>query len=494
MIKKILNISFILLLSVTIYGQQIPLNNQHLINKSLLTPALSGINGNIESFLTYRQNWVGVQGAPIAGFLNVNGAFNDAMGFGFSAITQKSGNFSQNFITLSYAYHLYINDNMAISAGISPLFYRNSLNLSTIQSYGLQMDPLLLNNEALGINAFDVGVSLAFTYANFNAGISVPQTIGMTFKFDESGSNFGLKRHYFGFMSYNIQANAFGIEPMAIVRSTEKSPVNYSGNVRVNYKNKLWSSVGYSADQSVLISVGVLSSNNLAINYSYEVGVAGLSRAGSGTHEITIGFLIKPAKKFKQNATVFTPAESGNIIEPIDNNLANKVALLEAQLKRQQQEGLESDMELQRQIDSIKAILANKQVVTQNNNPDVTPTVHWKQRVVSQNITFGLMNDKIFSSSFSELDKYAQKLRSNSDLKIKILVYTDNLFSEQVNKQLSQSRAKSVANYLLSKPGIKASQIEYEGMGAVDPIGDNTTPEGREKNNRVEFLFSETIF
>ncbi len=487
--KRILHIIILTFLSLNVMGQQIPINNQYTINKPSATPAFSGYNGNIESFLSYRQSWIGIPGASSSGNLNINGAINNSMGFGLTAITEKSGNFNQNFIYLTYAYHLRFSDDMTLSAGISPLFYRNHLDLSTIQSYGTQFDPMLLNNDNLSINAFDLGISLGFSAYGLRVGISLPQTIGMSFKFNDSGANFGLKRHYFGYLSYLYKTGNWGIEPMTIIRTTENSPVNYTGSVVVKYKEKIWANVGYSADNSALLSVGILSGNSLAVNYSYEVGLGGISGISMGTHEITVGFLIKPAQNFKPEETVFLPFQNAGTVVS-DDNLADKVKMLEAQLQKYQQDGQAADTDLQRQIDSLKGLIG--QPVAQNNSTNQAQ--HWVQRVTSQSITFGLMNDRILSSSFSELDKYTSKLRADNDLEVKILVYTDNTFSDQTNTQLSLDRAESIKNYFLTKPGISSSQIQIQGMGSLDPIADNTTPEGRDQNNRVEFLFSKKIF
>jgi len=490
MVKKIKYSLLFIFFTISLIGQQIPLSNQFAINKSAITPAFSGVNGNIESFLSYRNGWIGIQGAPTSALLNVNGAIGNSMGFGVSAITERSGNFSQNFISLTYAYHIYFADNMILSTGISPLYYRNHLNLSTIESYGTQFDPMLLNSDNLKIDAFDLGISFGFTAGGFRTGISVPQTIGKSFKFDELGTNFALKRHFFGYMSYLYKTDTWGVEPIVVVRSTENSPINYTGSVVLKYKDKIWTNVGYSADKSIILSIGMLSGSSLALSYAYEVGIGGISGASFGTHEITVGFLIKPAQNFKSDATVFLPSQPIDIVAQ-DGNLANKVAMLEAQIERNKQDGLAIDQSLQHQIDSLKGLLVN-QTITNNGNPATTSI--WQQRMVSQNIVFGLMNDRIMSSSFSEIDKYTQKLRADSDLKIKIEVYTDNLFSEQINLQLSQDRAESIANYILSKPGILPSQVEFVGMGSVNPIDDNTTPEGKERNNRVEFLLSKKVF
>ncbi|MNR59988.1 putative lipoprotein YiaD precursor [compost metagenome] len=54
---------------------------------------------------------------------------------------------------------------------------------------------------------------------------------------------------------------------------------------------------------------------------------------------------------------------------------------------------------------------------------------------------------------------------------------------------LSQERAVSVKNYLVSK-GLKASRFKTSGVGIVDPIATNDTPNGRSQNRRVEFAIT----
>jgi outer membrane protein OmpA-like peptidoglycan-associated protein len=64
--------------------------------------------------------------------------------------------------------------------------------------------------------------------------------------------------------------------------------------------------------------------------------------------------------------------------------------------------------------------------------------------------------------------------------------HTDNVGSDESNLQLSDSRAKSVVEYLVSK-GIDASRLTYKGYGETQPIADNESDEGRAKNRRTEF-------
>jgi OOP family OmpA-OmpF porin len=63
--------------------------------------------------------------------------------------------------------------------------------------------------------------------------------------------------------------------------------------------------------------------------------------------------------------------------------------------------------------------------------------------------------------------------------------YTDSVGTDAYNKGLSDRRAASVKNYLVSK-GVPANRIYTEGKGEKDPIASNSTSEGRAKNRRVE--------
>jgi type IX secretion system PorP/SprF family membrane protein len=477
-------------------AQQIPVYNQYFVNRSSLIPANVGYSGDVESFLTFRQSWIGIQGAPKTLAFNIQGPLNARMGLGFDILADKAGNFSQNFISAVYAYHQKISDKIDFSASLSPEFFHNQLDFSTVRSYGTQLDPMLQNTDKLVVNAFDIGLSFSMNGYGLNLGFAMPQTIGMRFKIGNNNSAFyRLKRHYFGYLSYLYTRGKYQIEPTAVLRATESAPLNYSLGFMLKYKNRLWTEIAYNADNSILLGLGLLSSSNLVIFYTYEYGIGGLSAASSGSHEISIGFLIKRTQHEKNETSVFNYLKYSKIEneeaknEIADNPaLAKKVAVLEKNINIEESERRDKDAQMQKQIDSLKSILSKANL---GKNDKKT---QWLERVVSQSITFGLLSDKIFSSSFSELDKYSKKLMRDPNLKVKILVYTDNTFSDKISKKLSEKRAKSVAKYFLSKPGIRPEQVEYEGMGSVDPIADNTTPEGREKNNRVEFLFNKKIF
>jgi outer membrane protein OmpA-like peptidoglycan-associated protein len=87
--------------------------------------------------------------------------------------------------------------------------------------------------------------------------------------------------------------------------------------------------------------------------------------------------------------------------------------------------------------------------------------------------------------SILELDNLVRLLNVNKDITVEIGGYTDSTGSPEYNLALSEKRALSVVNYLISK-GIPSARLKYKGYGNAAPIGDNVTSEGRKMNRRTE--------
>ncbi|MBS3914930.1 MAG: PD40 domain-containing protein [Bacteroidetes bacterium] len=107
------------------------------------------------------------------------------------------------------------------------------------------------------------------------------------------------------------------------------------------------------------------------------------------------------------------------------------------------------------------------------------------ETVVLRNIFFDVDKFDLKQESFVELETVVNLLRNNPAIKIEISGHTDNTGSEEHNIVLSENRAKSVQNYLISK-GISAKRIIAKGFGSRNNIDDNNTEKGRANNRRIE--------
>lgn len=86
------------------------------------------------------------------------------------------------------------------------------------------------------------------------------------------------------------------------------------------------------------------------------------------------------------------------------------------------------------------------------------------------------------------LSKMAQVVNGHSDLRIRITGHTDADGSDAYNDDLSAKRAKAIQDYFL-KCGLESFKVVIDFKGEKLPVGSNQTPEGKQKNRRVDFEF-----
>lgn len=104
-------------------------------------------------------------------------------------------------------------------------------------------------------------------------------------------------------------------------------------------------------------------------------------------------------------------------------------------------------------------------------------------------ILFATNSSTLNTASRASLDKFATSLLNNPDTDVRIYGHTDSTGSDAINNPLSQRRAESVFNYLVSR-GVSGSRMAAEGFGSTQPVADNNTVAGRAENRRVEvFIF-----
>jgi len=107
------------------------------------------------------------------------------------------------------------------------------------------------------------------------------------------------------------------------------------------------------------------------------------------------------------------------------------------------------------------------------------------------------MSDVLFDTGSSTLKPGAREklakisgiLLAHRGLILQIEGHTDSVGSEEFNQQLSERRADSVRDYL-AEEGVPASTMTAKGFGKMQPVATNDTPEGRQRNRRVELVVS----
>jgi outer membrane protein OmpA-like peptidoglycan-associated protein len=108
----------------------------------------------------------------------------------------------------------------------------------------------------------------------------------------------------------------------------------------------------------------------------------------------------------------------------------------------------------------------------------------------SYQIQFETGSAIIKSESYAELDEILKSSVVAEGLKVGVYGHTDNVGNSDSNQKLSEERANSVKNYLISK-GLLEKRIESKGFGQNQPIADNKTANGKAQNRRVQIVLGE---
>ncbi len=130
-----------------------------------------------------------------------------------------------------------------------------------------------------------------------------------------------------------------------------------------------------------------------------------------------------------------------------------------------------------------------KIIKTAVENELATGPVELVVRLTPRKMILGLQPNslKLTNTANGEFRAFAKKLKKYPRAMVLVKGFVSSQSNSPQNIELSRQRAMSVQKLLIAK-GIDAEQIEVIGLGNQEPIGDNTTRDGRRKNRRVEII------
>ncbi len=111
---------------------------------------------------------------------------------------------------------------------------------------------------------------------------------------------------------------------------------------------------------------------------------------------------------------------------------------------------------------------------------------------IPSDVSFDVGRSAIKPNFAPVLDHFATSLNQNNVTTVTIIGHTDNTGSDAINNPLSVDRADAARDYLVSR-GVARTRIVTDGRGSREPIADNSTQQGRDKNRRVEIYVAEQM-
>lgn len=282
-------------------AQQLPQFTSYQLSPFLYNPAFAGVDGTTQLNAVIRNQWSGIREAPQTDVISGYGLLrNEKMGLGATAFKDVAGADSRRGITLSYAYHLRVKNDMSLSLGLSAGFLQYRLDHTIINPYDYG-DPVF--NSPILSSVVPTATFGAYLYAdNFYASVALPQLLSSTFTLkDEYNDNSliegGLTNHIFVGSGYIKDINdAFTIEPSLLLMLSSPAPASVELMTKLTYKDLLWTALSYRFNDAVCMYIGVDIDKRFYVAYAHDFVASELSTVTSGTNEFKLGFRFNKVK------------------------------------------------------------------------------------------------------------------------------------------------------------------------------------------------------
>ncbi len=322
--KKIFNLSFILLFSLSAKAQIAEQYSLFTENHYLVNPAAAGYKEYLDVAIGYRKQWAGSANSPTTFYatahsilrrtitsersaLRISSSKNEKTlqtlsepkvnhALGARINSSEFGAFSKSEFMLTYAIHLPLYKKIILSFGLSAGL--NNFGFDESKATVLEIGDPVYNAYASGNNSNKLNVNSGVYIHNdhFFIGYSANQLLQNDLDVENKdialGDNKMLIQHYI-LGGYNfILSNDFKLTPTVLLKQINPNPLSYDINLTLNYRNQINFGLGYRSEDAVTALLGLQINHFLRAGYAYDYLLTDIKQVSNGSHELFIGLTL----------------------------------------------------------------------------------------------------------------------------------------------------------------------------------------------------------
>ena len=294
--RILFHILLLIICAHAVVAQELPLTSQIFLNPYYYNPAYAGFEDRPSFYVYRRQQWTGIEGAPVTTGFNFHTIFKEKVNFGIHLSNDERGIINTSRGLLTFGYRASFNEFHYLSFAISGGLGYNSIDLESIDPN----DPAII--DALDNNLFLEG-NAGFNYYNmgFNLGLSLPKifrsnTLSNTSFVPGEISPLNdaiLMTSY----KWEISEGRFAIEPYLVYYYAKDLPGQFEAIGRIHLGDAFWIGASYRQDYGTTGFVGLNLNDNFKFGYAYEFFNAQPATFNNGTHDIQLALIIGEKKK-----------------------------------------------------------------------------------------------------------------------------------------------------------------------------------------------------
>jgi type IX secretion system PorP/SprF family membrane protein len=284
--KKGLLFTLFFTLALTSKAQNVYRYSQFNFLKSMYNPAALASDARLSADMVYRNQWVGLAGAPTTIGLNVATELTSNMALGVNFCSDKIGLNQSTSVSAMYSYRIVFADRQYLSLGLG-LGADNVIQDLAAASTTMPNDPAYSQSY----NMWKLNASFGAYYRSSKGyvGLSVPQLFQQTPSGPESG--FTIPRwHYMliGGYYFELGDKAY-FNPNVQIKYTKNAPIQGDFLLR-GVVGSVGVSLGYRTENALIAGADFMIAGKFRVGYSFNYGLGSLSRVKGASHEVHLGF------------------------------------------------------------------------------------------------------------------------------------------------------------------------------------------------------------
>jgi len=270
------------------------------VNGFNLNNAYAGFDSCVHVFVQHKQQWVGVDGAPVTTQAQGHMPLQNNLGVGIKVSSWKAGLLRTTNISGTIAKHLDITSRYRLGAALSVGY--NQFNFGTDDAVAFDSDNYLNQSAANGGGVYtDLGI--LFGNEQLEVGLAIPRLMSTAVNLDagSESNELNVERYLNAHAAYSYAVNSeFAVRPMLIYRSIPGDGAIVDVKAGLSYLDKLAFNLGYRTNNGLLAALDLTVSDQFRLGYAYDAGMSRLNAVSNGSHELLLGFRMCKPKKVKE--------------------------------------------------------------------------------------------------------------------------------------------------------------------------------------------------
>lgn len=292
-LKIALFVTILFLSKMVTYAQYGPNFTQYIFNEAFINPAYVGSQDALAVNASYRNQWVGIDGAPVTGtFVAHAPAFNKKLGIGITAFNEHVGVLKTTAGYLNLSYRI-IMSKSTLAFGLLGGVQSVREDYTKVKTTQPSDDQFMYNTPRVISPNMGFGV---YYYTNkLYAGISVPRLMQSAYSSDSGKAVNRINARdftYYAAVGYVFDANENIIwKPYVMTKVIQGAPIQADLSLTALFNKVLWLGASYRTDHTLSGIVGIQFTPQLKMTYSYDYTFSDLQKYNSGSHEIQLSYI-----------------------------------------------------------------------------------------------------------------------------------------------------------------------------------------------------------